>query len=420
MAALRRTGDAFGSDDGRRLVAGGVARGRRRVVRRRVGVVTGGVLGLALVSVGGVYAAGALGGGAGGGGDRGNGGSSVAAPDGPRPSTSVPPAGDIGADRLIATFRKVVPRGELTDAVARGTADERGPMISGVLDDGQGRAAVGLGFYRTAPNSVGTTECPDKVINTYDDCTVEKLPGGAQLMIYQGYEYPDRREPTKLWRATYYKNGIVTDLSAWNAPAEKGAPVSRTDPPFTPAEMKRIVTAEEWRPVAAAVPDPSGAWQNDGDPADPGQPGAGTGRDGFDGAAVRPTFMSLLPKGLEVTAEGGDGEYAYAVVDDGEGGSLVEVNAQPDMSDVESQLFPEGSYTTLPDGTKVAVHKRRGDKPGEVWWNVDTMRPGGYRVVVSGWNKATAHGDPNRAEPALGMEQLKAIAISEKWLKLKQ
>lgn len=35
---------------------------------------------------------------------------------------------------------------------------------------------------------------------------------------------------------------------AWNAPAEKGAPVSRPAPPLSLDRMKYLVTAEEWRP----------------------------------------------------------------------------------------------------------------------------------------------------------------------------
>ncbi|MCH0540684.1 hypothetical protein I3F58_14130 [Streptomyces sp. MUM 203J] len=459
MAALRRTGDTFASDDGNRLVTGGVTMGRRRVAARRAGAITGGVLAIALVSVGGVYAVGAVGGGAGGAGDRGNGGSSVAAPAVPTPGgsaradASAPPAGGLSGEELAAVFENLTPEGRLTEPVTRGTTHERGPLVSGVYDDGKGKAAVSMGFYRNGPEAL---ECPDKVFTPYDACSVEKLPGDATLMVFQGYEYPDKREPTKLWRATYAKDGVSIDLSTWNAPAEKGAPVSRTDPPFSPAELKRIVTAEEWKPVVAAVPDSSedrgttlpegadpgnrddagkqgGSGEQDG-PAkqdepgkqedtgkqdDPGKPTSPERDYAFDAAAVRSTFLSLLPGGLEVTAKSEDGsEYAYAVVDDGKGATLVEVNAQPNMKDVEGQLF-SGEFETLPDGTKVTLRQKRGDKPGEKWWTVDTMRPDGYRVVVSAWNKATAHGDLTRTEPALSMEQLRAMATSEKWLALK-
>lgn len=258
------------------------------------------------------------------------------------------------------------------------------------------------------------------------------------MKIYQGYEYPDRREETKHRRATLRKDGITIDLGTWNAPAEKGAEVSRTDPPFDPAEMKRIVTAEEWQAVVAKVPDPQDVWKKGGvaRQAEPGAAGkgAGAGSDGSDAAAARaedykfnaalvqPVLMSLLPKGLTVTDKGGHGEWAYAVLDDGKGGSLVQVNAQCYMGGVETELFPEGSYTTLPDGTKVVVRRQPGEKGGEgvVWWTADTMRPDGYRVVVSAFNTPAQHQDASRPEPVLSIEQLTAIATSEQWLKLKK
>lgn len=409
--ALRRTGDGFTVDDGDGLVAGGLARGRRRVVRRRVGTVTGSVLALALVGVGGAYATDTFGGGAE--------PASVAAA--PPAVAGKPSAAPVDADALLGIFRGLLPaEGRLEDAQARGTADPFGPMASGVYDDGQGKAAVSVGFFHASPGDEGFTQCPDKVLNAYDACTTEDLPGG-RLMVYQGYEYPDRREDTKNWRATLQNDdGLVLDLNTWNAPAQKGAAVTRTDPPFPPAEMKRIVTHTAWAPVLEAVRNPAEGKPGAGDPgkAKPGRDGSAAAS--FNGAAVRPTLLSLLPKGLTVSDKGGADEYAYAVVDDGRGKSLVQVNAQPDMRDVEGELFPEGAYETLPDGTKVTVRQQPGEKGGEgvVMWTVDTIRPGGYRVVVSAFNTGAQHEPATRAEPALSLDQLKALATSEKWLKL--
>lgn len=424
--ALRRAGDGFAAGDGDGLVAGGLVRGRRRVVRRRAGVVAASTVALALVGVGGAYTAGALGGG--------EGHASVAAA--PPAVGENPSAAPVDADALLATFRRVLPAdGRLTDTEARGTDDERGPMASGVYDDGRGRAAVGIGFFQALPGDKGFSECPDEVFNAYDACTTEDLPGG-RLMVYQGYEYPDRREDTKHWRATLLRpDGLVLDLGTWNAPAQKGAAVSRTDPPFTPAEMKRIVTHPAWAPVLEATGKAAAEKRATGKGADgkpvagasglPGKSGQAPGRGGsagaaFDGAAVRPTLLSLLPGDLTVSDQGGQDGYGYAVVDDGEGRSLVQVNAQPDMRDVEDQLFPPGGYETLPGGTKVAVRQQPGEKGGEgvVMWTVDTIRPGGYRVVVSAFNTGAQHDSATRAEPALSIEQLKSLATSEKWLKL--
>ncbi|MFD4374218.1 hypothetical protein ACFWPY_21890, partial [Streptomyces sp. NPDC058527] len=54
-SVLRSTGESFGLEGRPELVSGGLARGRRRLLRRRLAV-TGGALALAGIGVGGVYA----------------------------------------------------------------------------------------------------------------------------------------------------------------------------------------------------------------------------------------------------------------------------------------------------------------------------------------------------------------------------
>ncbi|OEJ95082.1 hypothetical protein [Streptomyces thermolilacinus] len=417
--ALRRAGDGFEADDRDGLVAGGLVRGRRRVVRRRAWTVTGSVLALAVVGVGGAYATGTLGGAV-------EQASVAAAPPAVARNPLAPP---VDQDALVATFRQTLPPGgRLTDVVARGTGDPLGPMLSGVYDDGQGKAAVGVGFFQAPPGDKGFSTCPDKESVPYDACTAEDVSGG-RLVILQGYEYPDRREETKNWRATLLaEDGLVVDLSTWNAPAQKGAAVSRTDPPFGPAELKRIVTHTAWAPVLEALRVPAGtpspgASASPAKPAKPVKPDAdGAARAAFNGAAVRPTLLSLLPKELTVSDKGGQDGYAFAVVDDGKGKSLMQVNAQPDMTGAEGELFPDGTYELLPDGTKVVVRQQPGEKGGEgvVMWTVDTIRPGGYRVVVSAFNTGDQAAPATRAEPAFSIDELKAIATSEKWLKLRK
>ncbi|MFE0334314.1 hypothetical protein, partial [Streptomyces sp. NPDC058955] len=344
----------------------------------------------------------------------------------PAPESSGEPASDalkpgmaeIPLSRIADVIKANTPAGEWRfDGL-----DGKGQGISGVYDDGKGEAAVGVFLNRagrSAEAGVDMVTCPEKAYVPYDACETGKLPDGSRWMVFQGYEYPDKREETKSWRATLLtKDGFLIDASEYNAPAEKGAAISRENPPFTAAQMKALVTADAWRPLLDQIPPLPTA------PAQPGKLGKpGKVRQAppeIVGNTVPNTLRSLLPKGLKVVDDGGEGEFAFVVVDDGKGKSLVQINVQYGMDDVADQLFGSGDVTTLPDGRKVKLTQQPGEKGGEgvVWWTVDTLTKDGFRVVVGAFNTGAQHEAATRAEPALTMEQLKALALDPKWAKL--
>lgn len=408
--ALRSAGHGFTTDQ-HALADAGEARGRRLLARRRVAVAGGSVLALALIGTAGAYSGGLLGG------SGGSGAVNVAAPPTLPSGKGGTGAGDKGpgtgtgavtAEQLIANLRALLPGGQLTEPVARGTGDEPGPMVSGVYDDGKGKAAIAVGLQRVDPKGSHAgqqTACGDKNLQEYDDCQTEQLADGSRLMLYKGYEYPDRRVDTKVWRAVLVTpQGFLVDASEWNAPAEKGAAVSRPNPPLTTAQLKALVTSTTWHPalndLPAARPEP--AAQN--------PPSTG-----LDAGAI---LQSLLPRnGVTVVSERGEGDYAHAVLDDGKGNSLVQVNAQAKMGDLLAGRMTGADVTTLPDGTKVKTEQKAGEKGGSgvVWWSVDTLRPDGFRVVVSAFNTGNQDKPATRKAPLLTMEQLKEIALSPKW-----
>ncbi|MFD0146866.1 MULTISPECIES: hypothetical protein [unclassified Streptomyces] len=425
--ALRRTGDGFVTEDGRELVAGGLARGRRRLMRRRAAAVTGGVLAFAVVGVGGIYGGDLLGAGARTQGAVGAKDSSVATasrtalPTPERPG----PAPTLRVRDLAAVLKANTPAGTWTIA----DEDSKGEHVSGVYQDGKGESAVSVGLYRaggTEEGGAGQVECPDETFVPHDGCTSEKLPNGDRLMVIQGYEYPDRREETKNWRAVLLtRDGFLVDASEYNAPTEKGSAVTRANPPFGPAQLKTLVTAEGWRPLfkqlaVTTKPTTPGRDATRGGNTVPGAdttPGGDAMPPEPDGQAVRGTLRALLPKGLKVTSQGGEGEFAYVVVDDGKGKSLVQVNVQNGMGDVADQLF--AGATKLPDGRLVKVTKEAGEKGGAgvVMWTADMILPSGFRVVVSAFNTGAQHQAATRAEPALTTDRLKAIVLDDRWLK---
>ncbi|WP_320783902.1 hypothetical protein [Streptomyces sp. CRN 30] len=399
--ALRDAGDGFAADRAA-LVSGGRARGERTRVRRRAGL-AGGVAGVALVGVGSALLLPR-------GGTAEATGTASAASTGTRPAASPSP---FTGKAMYSALEELLPDGRLS-----GSAQDDEPYLNVVYDDGDGAAALAFGLARTGSDAGQVTECPDKTFTPYDACSTSRLPDGSTLRLFQGYEYPDRREDTRLWSADLVTaEGQHVSLSEWNAPAEKGAEISREEPPLSPAELKEVVTADVWRGMIDSLPGetdkPSAPASPETTPSD--APGEGAGD----------TLTALLPKGLDVVDHGddGSGEFAYVIVDDGRGQSLVQVNVEHGMNDPEITEQLWGDAETLPDGTLLSTQQGAGDDrvAGAVMWTVDTLRKGtdGFRVVISAFNNGAAHAEPERETPALTMDQLKEMALSEEWEKLR-
>ncbi len=301
----------------------------------------------------------------------------------------------------------------LSEESSRGTDSKQGPYVYAVFDDGKGASALSVTLGRVEPGSGQarqTTDCPDSAFVPYDDCARSTLPGGTVLRILKGYEYPDRRVDTKLWTADLVtSDGKRVTVSEWNAAAEKDAPISRPEPPLSGSQLKTFVTDPAWLKAVDAIPE---ADEVETPPASSQTPGVESG-------TIVSTLTGLLPQGLDVVGKSGDGtEYGYVVVDDGKGKSFVQINVQPNMKDLEDELFGPGSgAVTMPDGVKVVVREGPGDDKGRglVMRTADAIWPDGLRVVVSAFNSASQITGPTRTNPALTLDQLKTIATDSKW-----
>ncbi|NUP18969.1 MAG: hypothetical protein HOZ81_23340 [Streptomyces sp.] len=410
--ALHDTGDRFDADR-TALVAAGLARGRRLRLRRRA-TVLGGAAGIALVGVGGA----------------------LLVPWGgtpaPRPSSSdvagqpsgTPTATPTGTStappvtsrQLIEALEGLLPKGKVSEQDAKGATNSlMPPYVRLVHDDGKGPGAITVGLDRIEPGSEQarqTTKCPDKALTPHDNCVSTLLPDGSLLKLFQGYEYPDRRVDTKRWTADLVTPaGQHVSVSEWNAAAEKGAPISRSEPPLSTAQLKELVTAKVWRGYVDSIPPNTGGT---GDPAESDPPGSPGTVEEPSYTEILDTLVPLLPKGAKVVDRGTD--YSYLVIDDGKGRSLVEIDVQHGMGDVADELFGDDAET-LPDGTLVTDRKDAGDKdvPGCVRRTVDTLRTDGFRIAVSSYNADGPHAAPSRATPALTVKQLREIALSPEW-----
>ncbi|SEG83440.1 hypothetical protein SAMN05216223_11479 [Actinacidiphila yanglinensis] len=264
--ALRRAADGLPPADGRALVAAGFARGRT-LRRRRAAVVTAGVAVLALAGTGGVLAAGA-----GHGTATGTATGVAAAPDrsGGSPASgslaatakAVPP---VSARRMEDLLVSLLPPGTISGRDGRGTDDPLPPYAHVVFDDGHGPAAIEVIVEN---GGAAPAECSsDAPAGT--SCTQSHVHGGT-LTVLKTFEYPDHRAETKDWEAVFRtKDGAQVTVNEWNAAAEKGAPVSRPEPPLSAARLGALATSDVWRKVIAATPraDKAGV---------PGKAGAGT------------------------------------------------------------------------------------------------------------------------------------------------
>ncbi|THA75124.1 hypothetical protein [Streptomyces sp. A0592] len=414
--ALRQTGNGFTADR-QALVDAGEERGLRLVARRRAAVVGGSVLALALIATAGAYTGGLLGGG----GDA----DAVHVASPPTPDRSPGPTGGpdsgpgkgprtgsgaVGAERMMVNLEKALAgqSGKLTPMEARGTESEGGAAVSGVYDDGKGKAAVSVGLSRVDPEGSQAdqlTQCGDKNLQGYDDCRTERLPDGSKLLIFKGYEYPDRRVDTKCWRAVLVTPaGFLVEASEWNAPAQKDAPVSRPNPPLDSAQLKTLVTSPVWHPALNDLPAAE---------PEPARPGAESGTALKDRSAADALESLLVPVGIPIASRGGEGSYGYAVLDDGKGPSFVQLNVTKGES---TSGFTGAGVTTQPDGTKVRITQGPAEKgKGVIEWTVDTLRGNGLRVTVSGFNAANQNGAATRPTPAVTLEKLKAIALAPGW-----
>ncbi|MFF9621738.1 hypothetical protein [Streptomyces griseosporeus] len=408
-SALRDTGGLFDTDRAS-LVAAGAARGRRLKLRRRAAVF-GGAATVVAAAVGGALV---LPGGGSGAGSGQQAGAVGARPKASPTASATPAPAGVTKQQMISTLVKLLPKGEVSEQYGRGTDENPGyaPLASVVFDDGKGPAAITVGLQRVQPGSDEareTVQCPDKVYIPHDDCRTTRLADGSVVMVFQGYEYPDRRVDTKHWLAELVTpTGQHVSVMEWNSAQEKDAPISRPEPPLDPAALTRLAAAQEWRGLVDDIPvDPR--QQSGGPTRAPEQPGA----------PVRSTLQALLPKGLDVVGRSGnEAGFGYLVVDDGKGASLVQVNVQTGMGGDAKSLFDSGDET-LPDGTRVAVHQGPGEKGGEgvVMWTVDTLRPDGRRVVISAFNSGTQHDAATRETPALTIAQMRTIALSPQWWK---
>ncbi|MCX5398722.1 hypothetical protein [Streptomyces sp. NBC_00102] len=425
---LRRTGDSFELSDRTALLDGAVAIGRRGVRRRRIATATGGALALALVALGGGLATGLVGG-AGPTTDLASGTHSVS-----------PGAGGesgVSGSEMVETLAALLPGGKVSEGSGIGTGElEDGAAASAsvLYDDGDGPVTVTASLYPTpqyvrargtegacADEPGALRDMPEGVALTHD--TV----GGPALTAGSGGKASAAECPTPVDAAAPQEElvgyrfrglavgGVTVDVRAYSGVLDAGAVGVRSTPPLDQGQLAALGQSAKWAPLVQRMKVVVAAQEKRHEASPTASPAPE-----LDYSTLMPTLLKLLPKDVTVVRQEQQdgGEYAEVVVDDGQGQSLLGINVQRDMRDVAGDLY--GGAETLPDGTLLAVTQAPGEKGGDgiVQWTADSMRPDGMRVVVMAFNGPRQDGAATRSEPALSIDELKALVTSPKWLKL--
>ncbi|MFD6420856.1 hypothetical protein [Streptomyces sp. NPDC060198] len=434
---LRRTGESFELRDRTALLDGSVEAGRRGVRRRRTAAVTGGALALALVALGGGLATGLVGG-SGSGADLASG------------THSVSPAAagtGISGTEMVETLAALLPGGKVSEGSGVGTGElEDGAVASAsvVYDDGEGAATVTAALYptpsyargggqaaacRTAPGDLRGV--PAGVALAFD------AVGGPDLTDASGKRRPGGECPTATAPATadpavpdlvgnrirtLAVGGVTLDVRAYSGLLDDPADPARSTPVLDRRQLDLLGQSGKWAGLIQRMGEIVAQREKNGrgGSATPAPTPTPSRAPELDYSTLMPTFLGLLPDDVTVVRqEHEDGsEYAELVVDDGQGRSLVGINVQRDMLDVAGDLY--GSAETLPDGGLLAVRQTPGEKGGQgiVQWTVDLMYPDGMRVAVMAFNADRQDGVATRSEPALSVDELKALVTSPEWRKL--
>ncbi|MFD6531956.1 hypothetical protein [Streptomyces sp. NPDC060184] len=430
---LRRAGESFEIPDRTALLDGAVELGRRGVRRRRAATVTGGALALALVVLGGGLATGLVGG---------SGGTTDVAADVGSVSPGAGSGGGVSGTEMVETLAALLPGGKVSEGSGIGTGEiEDGSVASAsvVYDEGDGPATVTASLY---PSPAGARDrgekaacmnvagaqrdVPEGAVLTYDGIGGPALTDGTGRKTTDG-ECPAAGDAAPGGGLVGYRfrsltaDGVTVDVRAYSGLLDGSGEGVRSTPPLDRRQLAALGQSTRWTRLVqrmaavVALQEKNGRGGSGGNSPTPSPTPSSAPE--LDYSLLMPTLLKLLPDDVTVVRKQQDdgGEYAELVVDDGQGQSLVGINVQRDMRDVAGDLY--GSAETLPGGVLLAVRQAPGEKGGQgiVQWTADLMYPDGMRVVVMAFNADRQDGTATRSEPALSLDELKALVTSPQW-----
>ena len=157
----------------------------------------------------------------------------------PAPPASVPLTPQVAA----ATLMQLLPgTGQLTHLTG---ATPMPNFVNGdyLYDDGHGTTEIllGVGWHSDNPMYNAAPPCP----TAGDGCKI--YSDGSQLATNAGPQYPDRSNPGPWEWSAQFQNaeGLYVALYERNAASKDGA-ITRSEPPFTMAQLIAIVESSQW------------------------------------------------------------------------------------------------------------------------------------------------------------------------------
>lgn len=393
--AFHRTGETF-TVDHRAVVEGALCRGRIRLLRRRAAVGAVAVIAVAGSTMYGGWALGLTS-------TR-----DVAAHERPSDPKSTDPGWDfeVSADQMVQILARTLPEGQMTEK--RGTGNSGDPKQPGkaslVYDDGFGKALVEFSIKRVALKGKANEEvvlCPEVVTPPDVSCTSPHRSDGTGPSVFKGFTEKGGKGLIKWRTATRSREGFLIETTTYNGLPEQGTK-TRDQPPFTDSQTQSLATILNPAINEYGIPNPIFF----------------THERRVRGNEDVARQLAGLQRDFAKVSPGGDSATGFVMPYDAKNKttSFMRVTLTPKRSPGDE---PPQWSDTLPGGAKLATSVRPGEGKDATEWRVDVLHPNGLRVTVTSYNAEFPDRPANRTTPPATLEELKAIALDEMWLRVR-
>ncbi|MFB8169543.1 hypothetical protein ACFC60_16510 [Kitasatospora purpeofusca] len=382
------------------LAAGAERLGRRRRNRRRAAVAGGAAL--AVLAVGSVGAF------------TGGPGPGLLGPAGESPMTG---------DDVVRLVVGLLPPGAVSDVTAsipgkpHASADPQLAMGLFSYDDGKGVSSIHYFVERGAQPPERAAVCNPPVAPE-DSCDRSVRPDGSVLLIEKSSDPKFAGQRTL--RGVYATpDGTVISLVEFNG---SQANPTRELPPLDAAQLAAVVTAPGWGKVVAAIPANPNALKPSA-PTAPPSPGAASPVPGDSLPELAAVLAGLLPTGAKEV--GRDAENGAVTVEYEGRTSRLTIHVEPaGARGIEFKKGAEENTPTplevrqkLPDGTLVVMNQFGNGKSAVdplLHWVAWVYYPDGRNILISEGNGEDEL-SPRPGQPALSVEQLRAMVTAPDW-----